>query len=417
MTDGCRSRPANHHLELECITTAVQVKYKVNLHYDSDGKVKWLVQFDGLKQFVNDILQEDGKWSSPGGKAKSFHTEKVTITWYADKKTLLFQGSVGNMLKEHIINLLKSDGGTLERRSRNDFGKSSPSSVNRNEETFESTEYGRLSVEMAEAKLEIEILLVIFNRFCDSLKAMEKFYKNYVAEKRDISTQTSIVFLSVPNEENNSNILSTELFDSEEEIDCTNGALQILEKTGSDIRVQTKVREQSNRNIINNQLSCQEENRRSKIENIISPTTFETQLREYREKQNHIFIRNSNLRNQSRKVNGNRSHTSIRKYPSYCSKNRKTARNNSSARSWFAVSGNSKNAATNNNPWQNNLKGYRRVSSSVYQNNQNMAREHNIDRNTNVVSDSSQINAYFNNHRPSLLNRPNDQMYYTNFRW
>ena len=60
-------------------------------------------------------------WSSSGGKAKSFHTEKVTITWYADKKTLLFQGSVGNMLKEHIINLLKSDGGTFERRNRNDF--------------------------------------------------------------------------------------------------------------------------------------------------------------------------------------------------------------------------------------------------------------------------------------------------------
>ena len=56
-------------------------------------------------------------------------------------------------------------------------------------------------------------------------------------------------------------------------------------------------------------------------------------------------------------MNGNRSHSSIRKYPSYCSKNRKTARNNGSAGSWFAVSGNSKNAATNNKPWQNNLKG------------------------------------------------------------
>ena len=165
MADGCRSRAAKHHLELERITTTVQVKYKVNLHYNSDGKVKWLGQFGGLKQFVNDILQEDGKWSSPGGKAKSFHTEKVTITWYWDKKTLLFQGSVGSMLKEHIINLLKSDGGTFERRSRNDFGKSSLSSVNRNEEMFESTEYRRLSVEMAEAKLDIKILRVTLNRF------------------------------------------------------------------------------------------------------------------------------------------------------------------------------------------------------------------------------------------------------------
>ena len=70
-----------------------------------------------------------------------------------------------------------------------------------------------------------------------------------ILTKRDISTQTSIVSLSVPNEENNSNILSTELFDSEEEIDCTNRAPRILGKTGSDVRVQTKVREQSNRNI------------------------------------------------------------------------------------------------------------------------------------------------------------------------
>ena len=102
----------------------------MNLHYDSDDKVKWLGQYDCLKHFVNDILQEDGKWSSPGGKAKSFHVEKVTITWYVDKKTLLFQGSVGSMVKEHIINLLKSDGGTSERRSCNDFGKSSLASVN-----------------------------------------------------------------------------------------------------------------------------------------------------------------------------------------------------------------------------------------------------------------------------------------------
>ena len=84
-------------------------------------------------------------------------------------------------------------------------------------------------------------------------------------------------------------------------------------------------------------------------------------------------------------------------------------------RFWFAVLGNSKNAATNSKPWQNNLKRCRRESSSVYQNNQNMAREHSIDPNTNVVSDSSQINAYFSNHRLSLLNRPNGQMHYTNF--
>ena len=123
------------------------------------------------------------------------------------------------MLKEHIINPLKSDGGTFE-RNHNDFGKSSLPLVDWNEETFESTEYWHLSVEMAEAKLDVEILHVTLDRFCDSLKAMEKFYKKYVAEKRDTSTQTSIMSPNVPNKENNPNIPSIELFDSEEVIDC-----------------------------------------------------------------------------------------------------------------------------------------------------------------------------------------------------
>ena len=67
------------------------------------------------------------------------------------------RGSVGNMLKEHIINPLKSDGGTFE-RNHNDFGKSSLPLVNWNEETFKSTEYRRLSLEMAEVKLDVEVL-------------------------------------------------------------------------------------------------------------------------------------------------------------------------------------------------------------------------------------------------------------------
>lgn len=58
---------------------------------------------------MNDIVGDYGKLSSPGGKSKAFRNDKITITWYSNKKTLLFQGQTGNILREQIVNLLKTN--------------------------------------------------------------------------------------------------------------------------------------------------------------------------------------------------------------------------------------------------------------------------------------------------------------------
>ena len=51
-----------------------------------------------LKQFVFDILS-----------AKAFRNDQITITWYVNKKTLLFQGQMGNTLKAQIVNLHRTE--------------------------------------------------------------------------------------------------------------------------------------------------------------------------------------------------------------------------------------------------------------------------------------------------------------------
>ena len=80
-------------------------KYSKYLENTTDGKVKWLGDLNELKQLMFDIFGNNGKWSSPGGSAKAFRNDKTTITWYTNKRSLLFQGQLGNILKTQILNL------------------------------------------------------------------------------------------------------------------------------------------------------------------------------------------------------------------------------------------------------------------------------------------------------------------------
>ena len=71
----------------------------------------WGGDFDYLKKFVEEGLQQRGKWSSPGGTAKAFKSRdtKLTLTWYRGKnQTLSLQGKDSPVLKEKLINLVRS---------------------------------------------------------------------------------------------------------------------------------------------------------------------------------------------------------------------------------------------------------------------------------------------------------------------
>ena len=80
------------------------LKYKECFQVQPDKKIKWLGNFDELKCLIFDLFGVDGKWSSPRGSAKAFRNDKITITYYTNKKSLLFQGQEGNRLKEVILN-------------------------------------------------------------------------------------------------------------------------------------------------------------------------------------------------------------------------------------------------------------------------------------------------------------------------
>ena len=60
------------------------------LVYNKDGYFTWQSDISGLRDFVQDSLNLDGKWSSPGGDVKLFENEKYCLKWYGvAKKGLL----------------------------------------------------------------------------------------------------------------------------------------------------------------------------------------------------------------------------------------------------------------------------------------------------------------------------------------
>ena len=70
----------------------------------------WTSDLKSLKKFVEETIQQHGKWSSPGGATKSFKSDnnRLTITWYGGKQsTLVFQGKDGPLLKEHLVNFVQ----------------------------------------------------------------------------------------------------------------------------------------------------------------------------------------------------------------------------------------------------------------------------------------------------------------------
>ena len=63
-----------------------------------------------MEKFVESCLQQQEKWTSPGGNTKQFknYSNKLVITWYNKKQhTLVFQGQDGPVLKEKLVKLVQ----------------------------------------------------------------------------------------------------------------------------------------------------------------------------------------------------------------------------------------------------------------------------------------------------------------------
>ena len=79
-------------------------------------RLTWTSDLESLKKFVESCLQQQGKWSSPGGNTKQFKScnNKLVITWYNKKQlTLVFQGQDGPVLKEKLVKLVQDKPETI----------------------------------------------------------------------------------------------------------------------------------------------------------------------------------------------------------------------------------------------------------------------------------------------------------------
>ncbi|CAB4040188.1 Hypothetical predicted protein [Paramuricea clavata] len=79
--------------------------YKEFIECSNDGKVKWLGNLNDLKAFMSALFGDVGKWSSPGGGAKSYRNDLISINWYIHKKALIFHDQLGIVLKNKLTDL------------------------------------------------------------------------------------------------------------------------------------------------------------------------------------------------------------------------------------------------------------------------------------------------------------------------
>ena len=73
------------------------------------SRFQWNQQFDQLRNFVTNTFRLDGKWRSPGGRAKRFDGRNCdfSMTWYPGKcNSLLFFGTDGKSFKELLVSIL-----------------------------------------------------------------------------------------------------------------------------------------------------------------------------------------------------------------------------------------------------------------------------------------------------------------------
>jgi hypothetical protein len=188
-----------------------------------DGRIKWLGNLDKLKKFVFSLLG-DGKWRSPGGSAKAFRNERIELTWYANKKTL-FQGILGNKLKESIINSYKNNDMVLDANPNSDKPEAVSSSNNNistnnihsqrsvlhppnteqvsqiQNQSTECLKCCHLAAEMAETMQKVDGLSIMMNKVYQCVSSL--LTKNNVTAAsgreniRDSSTQVNLFLRSV----------------------------------------------------------------------------------------------------------------------------------------------------------------------------------------------------------------------------
>lgn len=111
MEDGCTplSSDDNQFVDAEMDSFLPNLESSDLQHLQLKGdRLAWKSSLDSLKSFVMCDLQQQGKWTSPGGNMKQFksNNKNLIINWYSKKQhTLCFQGRDGPTLKERFSSI------------------------------------------------------------------------------------------------------------------------------------------------------------------------------------------------------------------------------------------------------------------------------------------------------------------------
>ena len=82
-----------------------------------DGrKLKWGKNYDQLQKFIQDLLEIEGMWSCPGGRARRFESQndELIINYPTKKQNILFQGTDRNDFKNKVTDQLKKVNHTID---------------------------------------------------------------------------------------------------------------------------------------------------------------------------------------------------------------------------------------------------------------------------------------------------------------
>ena len=77
-----------------------------HLSTSSKGQLKWTADFEALQRFVAEVLVlSDGEWTTPGGHAKLYQDESISIRWYSDTESITISGKDEKEFKEKLTKL------------------------------------------------------------------------------------------------------------------------------------------------------------------------------------------------------------------------------------------------------------------------------------------------------------------------
>ncbi|CAB4005809.1 hypothetical protein BSL78_29534 [Paramuricea clavata] len=177
---------------LEYKLSEVYFMFKEFIECSSDGKVKWLGNLNDLKAFMSALFGDVGKWSSPGGGAKSYRNDLISINWYIHKKALIFHDQLGIVLKNKLIDLSVNKISDPDKYNQ----------LNDPEGDKDCMVCSRFSLDVMEIKSDLKQMSTLMKHFYRESTPAKRCSTDHLSSVNtcEVGIQTDIEFTQYPNQ-------------------------------------------------------------------------------------------------------------------------------------------------------------------------------------------------------------------------